>query len=78
MSVNEYSKEINFLKSLTENNQNMFDTYYIICYICVPLAEIEPLQSNMPYSESQIMTQMKEDCTLDYSAIHLSHREIEK
>ena len=49
MSVNEYNKETKFLKSLTENNQNIF-AYYLgyrndFRKLSVLFAGVEPLQS---------------------------------
>ena len=49
MAENEYSKDIKLLKLLTENIQNIFDTYYFGYHndfriMNVPLAGIEPLQ----------------------------------
>ena len=56
-----YSNEIKFLKSLTENNQDIFDTYYFgyredSRKMSVPLARIEPLQSKALWSESHLIT----------------------
>ena len=50
MSVNEYRKEKKFLKSLTENNENILDINYFGYYndfrkMSVPLAGIELPQS---------------------------------
>ena len=58
MSVNEYSREIKFLKLLAENNQNIFDTYYFgyrndFHKMSVPLAGIEPAQSKPLKFETQ-------------------------
>ena len=60
------SIETKFPKLLTENNQDIFDTYYFgysndFRKMSVPLAGIVPLQTKTLLSESE--TKMRNDCT---------------
>ena len=72
MLVNEHSKEIKFLKSLTGNNQNIFDTHYFgncndFRKLSVPLAGTEPLQSKKLLYESETIQSSPAFKTLRFS-----------
>ena len=64
---------------LTGINHNISDTYYFGNYNeCVPWVGIGPPQSKTLQSESQTITQTRNDCPLNLSAIPVLHRAMTK